>query len=198
MSRSAWTATALAGAAVAGTLRAARGAEVPRVDVSAARIVARPRGHSVDRAAGALTDLGSVFGLVGVGAALGAAGHRREAAEVVVAGGLAWGLAQGAKELVHRPRPYEAGGADRLVSVPAGSSWPSGHTAVAAATAASLAPSLPAAGIVGAAAAAAMVATSRVYVGVHYLTDVLAGAGVGVIAAAVAQGTFRALVRRPG
>jgi membrane-associated phospholipid phosphatase len=77
--------------------------------------------------------------------------------------------------------------------VPAGSSWPSGHSAVAAATATSLSPHpgplsrLVAGGFVG------TVAVSRLYVGVHHLTDVVAGVAVGHLCARAVRGGRRAI-----
>ena len=127
------------------------------------------------------TDLGSVYGVVGLAAVLAASGHRRGAGDVAAAGALAWAVAQGAKPLLARERPYEADGVERLVAEPAGSSWPSGHAAVAAAMATALWPRLPGWGRVGAAKLAGFVGLSRVWVGVHHGTDVVAGAGLGVL-----------------
>lgn len=192
--RRGWLAPLVAAAATVGTLVGARSAATPALDRHAAGLVGRPRGTAFDHVAGAVTDLGSVFGLTGVAATLALGGHRRRAGEVLLSGGLAWGLAQAAKGFVERPRPYQAEGSARLVSVPAGSSWPSGHTAVAGAMAAALVPHLGPAGAGGARAGATVVAASRMYVGVHYLTDVVAGAGLGVLAARAATGVVDAVL----
>jgi membrane-associated phospholipid phosphatase len=82
------------------------------------------------------------------------------------------------------------------VSEPAGSSWPSGHVAVAAAAAGALAPRLHRRGRLAAAGAVTFVAASRVYVGVHYLSDVAAGAGFGLAAGAAVRAVRRRL-RQP-
>lgn len=91
-----------------------------------------------------------------------------------------------AKYAVRRGRP----GLDavplvrRLAKTPWTSSFPSGHAASAAAFATGLALESSRYGLVAAPVAAA-VAFSRVYVGVHYPSDVLAGCALGVAAAAV-------------
>jgi undecaprenyl-diphosphatase len=76
---------------------------------------------------------------------------------------------------------------------PSTSSFPSGHSASAAAFAAGVALETPAVGA-GVALVAGAVAYSRVYVGVHYPGDVLAGVALGVGAAAL---TTRTWPRRP-
>lgn len=88
-------------------------------------------------------------------------------------------LSFGIKAAVSRPRPFQAiPSVVPLVEHTAGSSFPSGHAATSFAGAIVLAwllPRLRAALIV----LAALVAFSRVYVGVHYPSDVLAGAVIG-------------------
>ncbi|MTV26521.1 phosphatase PAP2 family protein [Nitriliruptoraceae bacterium ZYF776] len=151
------------------------------LDRAARDALARPLGARADVAVAALTDLGSVYGLAGTAAALAAVGRRRDAAEVAAAGTAAWMAAQGLKPTLQRPRPYQLDQSARLVAIPSGSSWPSGHAAVAAATATAVAPALGPTGRAVAGAAVAGVAASRLYVGVHHLTDVVAGVAVGVV-----------------
>ena len=83
------------------------------------------------------------------------------------------------KPLFNRPRPFEAIPAVQVIDArPATPSFPSGHAAMAMAGAIAGARMLPPAGWV-LWPLAAVVAISRVYVGVHWPTDAVAGALVG-------------------
>jgi membrane-associated phospholipid phosphatase len=137
------------------------------------------------------TDLGSLYGVGVVAGALGVAGRPRLALRVGIAGATAWTLAQAAKPLLPRERPYQADGAERLVVEPAGSSWPSGHAAVAAAMAVTIGEGRGplTRGLLGAVAVA--VGASRVYVGVHHASDVVAGLGLGSLSARLVRGLRR-------
>lgn len=149
--------------------------------------VRRPRGVVVDRAVSAATDLGSMFAVAGTAGVLATSRRAQSAVDVAVGGMLAWSASQGLKPLVRRPRPYqlELEKAERLVAEPSGSSWPSAHPAVAAAVLTVLAPRLPRPGRTFGTLLTAFVATSRVYVGVHYPTDVVAGLGLGGLCGAL-------------
>lgn len=149
-----------------------------------------------DLVVGASTDLGSVYALGGIGTVLAATGRRAPAFDVALAGGIAWTAAQAAKPLLARRRPYDLGDTKRLVAEPAGTSWPSGHAALATAVAESLAPSLGRRGRAGVRAAAVAVGLSRCYVGVHHLTDVVAGVGLGALSGRLATVIGRRLRTR--
>ena len=115
------------------------------------------------------------------------------------AAGTAWVLANLAKVIADRPRPYDVMAEVVLRQQPAhGTSFPSSHTAVVLAIAIALVPflarPLAAAGI----AYAALVGWSRVYLGVHYPLDVLAGAGIGMAAGGVIVLALGTLLRRAG
>ena len=120
-------------------------------------------------------------------------------ATVAAAAGLAWVLAHVAKAVAGRPRPYEVMADAVLRQQPAhGTSFPSSHTAVTLAVAIALVPflarPLAAAGI----AYAVLVGWSRVYLGVHYPLDVLAGAGIGMAAGGVILLALGTLLRCAG
>ena len=101
---------------------------------------------------------------------------------------VATGLANLLKGVLDRPRPSVADPAIHpLVAVPGSSSMPSGHAAGAFAAAVAV-------GLVHPRLRwpllllAALIALSRVWLGVHYLTDVIAGAALGCV---VAYAAFR-------
>lgn len=88
------------------------------------------------------------------------------------------------KPLISRPRPWLDWPIIPLVTENDPNSFPSGHTCAAFAAAMVWVRTLPRkAGRIGAAAAAVLMGLSRLYVGVHYPSDVLAGALIGSLCA---------------
>ncbi len=183
-------------AAITASYVAVRNDRADAFDDAVAVVLRRPMGPAVDTVVGAATDLGSVYGLTGTAAVLAGTGRRQAAVDVFGAGAVAWIVAQGVKPILDRPRPYmESSDAERLVAPPAGTSWPSGHAAVASAVGTAISDhggrgaTATGVGLVG------FVAASRIYVGVHHATDPVAGWGIGVVSATIWQ-SLRSVLRR--
>ncbi len=91
------------------------------------------------------------------------------------------------KDLFARPRPFNVSPELlTLIEKPSSFSFPSGHTSVSFAGALVLLKMMPKKVGVPAVILAAMIGFSRMYIGVHYPTDVLGGIVVGVIASEAA------------
>lgn len=104
---------------------------------------------------------------------------RLAAGAAAIAIGLSVLLFKIVKNLVGRPRPSEKWqGLTSLLPAPDRFSFPSGHTMTAFAVWAALAQTLPALGPLFL-AAALLIGVSRVFLGMHYPTDVLVGALLG-------------------
>jgi membrane-associated phospholipid phosphatase len=121
------------------------------------------------------------------------------AAAGVAAAGAAWALANLAKVIANRPRPYEVVTGAVLRQPPAfGTSFPSSHTAVTVAVVIALVPFLPRALAWVAIAYAVLVGWSRVYLGVHYPLDILGGAGIGIAVGGAVLLALAVVFRRSG
>lgn len=94
--------------------------------------------------------------------------------------GIAFGLSEAAKPLFDRPRPFVADPSIIPIDPPASAAMPSSHAAAAFAAAGVVAVLQPRLREV-AVALAVLVGVSRVYLGVHYPSDVVVGAAIGVV-----------------
>jgi len=160
------------------------------VGAGPARVDAAVLGESVEARSATLTALATAITTVGSTAAMGLlaslAGlwliRRRRAVDALYVVGTMAGAAAlftGVKRLLDRPRPPEV---DRLVAV-SNESLPSGHATMAVAVLGSLVVlAWPGRGrparvamVVGVAGWAGAVGLTRIYLGVHWFSDVLAG-----------------------
>ena len=121
---------------------------------------------------------------------VGTPAQRRELTMALVSMGLAWLGVQLLRHAIHAPRPAQLGIGVQWIDHAARAGFPSMHTAGAFALAASLTAGarrkLPwLAGL--ACATAVAIAWSRVCLGVHFPSDVLAGAITGVLSAGAVQ-----------
>lgn len=103
------------------------------------------------------------------------------------------------KPLVNRTRPYEViEGLTYLVQMPVDSSFPSGHSACSFAVACIMYRRLPKKYGVPALILAFLIALSRLYVGVHYPSDVLFGILSGVLISFAAENLADRMIKRRG
>jgi membrane-associated phospholipid phosphatase len=119
-------------------------------------------------------------------------GRRRLAAELAVGGTAAWFLAKAAKPFGGRARP--AGvleGVRTREGIEGDLGWVSGHTAVATTLALTASPRLPRWARPFLAGVAAVTGFGRMYVGAHLPLDIVGGAGMGMMLAALVRSTAR-------
>jgi undecaprenyl-diphosphatase len=187
-------AAALSGAALAVGAWSSAGPGRER-DLEAFREGNRDRGPGADRLLRGATELGSIWASVGAAAVLAAAGHRRAAARGLAAASVTWVAGQGLKRVFGRPRPYDAGLDEMHLRIerPNGTSWPSSHPAVLLSFLSVASRDLGAGPVARAAldGLAAAIGMSRVYVGVHFPSDVAGGILLGKAVAAAFDGDRR-------
>jgi len=127
-----------------------------------------------------VTHLGGARATIGTGLALVAVGERRLGLAVLVALTLSHVAVQVLKRTVARPRPCDANGHPlALVDLPDPFSFPSGHAAAASAIGTTLVLSEPFLALL-VVPLAVVVSASRVRLRVHHISDVVAGAALGV------------------
>ncbi|AGK60676.1 Membrane-associated phospholipid phosphatase [Archaeoglobus sulfaticallidus PM70-1] len=127
-----------------------------------------------------ITHLGSAVAVVSLGIALYIAGYRREGVLILVVAAIGSIIVAPLKTIVHRPRPYLTLQEVIPLEKATGMSFPSGHSEKAFALASVLSNDNKTKKLV-LYAYATSIAFSRVYIGVHYPIDVVAGSILGWI-----------------
>jgi membrane-associated phospholipid phosphatase len=153
--------------------------ELNEADVALFQAVAGYHSPSLDRVIPVLSEAANHSRLwIGIAALMAIVGGRKgrsTAAEALTAVGITSAVANlAAKNLVRRKRPQSSVPERRRLAQPESSSFPSGHTASAAAFSSVVGDEIPMTYIPLTGLAAA-VGFSRVYTGVHYPGDVLVG-----------------------
>lgn len=124
---------------------------------------------------------------------------RRQLMGVCLAMALAWLAVRGLRETVHVARPFELGIGRQWLAHAASASFPSFHATVATAWAVGLAlfaQRSPRTWLLVAGCVAAAIAWSRVFLGLHFVSDIAAGALMGVASAVTARQCLAWLGRR--
>ena len=103
------------------------------------------------------------------------------------------------KNIVARTRPYEViDGLTSLVGEQSDFSFPSGHTSSAFSVAVVMFMLMPKKYGVPALIVATLIAYSRLYVGVHYPSDVIGGLIIGILAAVICVAIYKKIEKRNG
>lgn len=123
--------------------------------------------------------------------------YRQAGFNIVVTIGICWLVNQLLKSVVMRPRPFtEIEMLTVLIEHPSSWSFPSGHTCSAFAAAYAYTRSFKKWGG-WTYVLAVIIAASRMYVGVHYASDVLAGAVIATVLAVIVYALCRRFVKIP-
>ncbi len=177
-----WGAGLFAGACAVGVAVTTH-PEVAEADRDLFDAVNEGHGPEADRVFVTVTELGSLYASGAAAGTLVALGRGRTAVRAFAATCATWIVLQGMKKIVDRPRPLDVDpdGTRQLIARPNGMSWPSSHPAVLTTFTRVAARDLEV-GLAGRGALSALdatVATSRVYLGVHYPSDVISGLLIG-------------------
>jgi membrane-associated phospholipid phosphatase len=172
-----WGLTLAAGAAAVGA--ALTRTTFQEADADLFRAINAGHGPQADRVFHTATEFGSLMASGSAAAIIALSGRPRVAFKAGAAALTTWVIGQGVKKAVARPRPYttDRPGTRLLIGEPHATSWPSSHPAVLTTFTRVASRELG----LGPAATTALsgldltVATSRVYLGVHYPGDVIAG-----------------------
>ena len=177
-----WGAGLFAGACAVGVAVSNR-PDVAEADQELFNAVNAGRGPDADRVFANVTELGSMYAAGAAALSLVVVGRGRAGTKALAAASATWIVLQGLKKVVDRPRPIDAAdhGARQLIARPNGRSWPSSHPAVLTTFTRVASQELGSGPLVRGALSAldATVATSRVYLGVHYPSDVISGLLIG-------------------
>lgn len=169
------------------------------------RFVQDHRSTSADRAAHGFRHMGQpevygtvTLGLVAAGLAGGNSALTRAGGRLALTLVLAGGTSIGAKLALGRPRPSENLDADGYSPFSGQDAMPSGHTTMAFALATALSDDIHRTwATVGLYTLASGVAWSRINDNRHWLSDVAAGAAVGITSAKLVNGHWRLFGLRP-
>ena len=177
-----WGAGLFAGACAVGVAVSNR-PDVAEADQELFNAVNAGHGPDADRVFVNVTELGSMYAAGAAALSLVVVGRGRAGTKAFAAASATWILLQGLKKVVDRPRPVDAEdhGARQLIARPNGMSWPSSHPAVLTTFTRVASQELGSGSLVRGALTGldATVATSRVYLGVHYPSDVISGLLIG-------------------
>ena len=124
--------------------------------------------------------------------------YRKAGFDIIVAVGICWIINEILKNIAARPRPFNE--LEQLttviVNLPSSLSFPSGHTCSSFAAAYVYARCFEKRGA-WAYTVAVLISVSRAYIGVHYPTDIIAGAVLGTAGAAVVYSLSKKYVKIP-